>query len=199
MSVDASPPPDSPAAIDAVPLRHPWRWVAAIVIVVLVGAVPLRRGDQRGLRLGHLRQVPVRRADLCRRAGQHPAADHLLDGPGDRARRDAGGHAAVAEPGVQVGVVGLPVDLPRHPGVRAAGVLGADPDDLPEHPARHPVRADVLHISTCRTCRSTFLLAIIGLALNEAAYMAEIIRAGISSVPGGSARGVDGAGHVVGA
>jgi len=30
-----------------------------------------------------------------------------------------------------------------------------------------------------------FLLAIVGLALNEAAYMAEIIRAGISSVPEG--------------
>ena len=33
--VDTSPPA-SPAAIDAVPLRHPWRWVAAVVIVVLV-------------------------------------------------------------------------------------------------------------------------------------------------------------------
>jgi polar amino acid transport system permease protein len=32
-----------------------------------------------------------------------------------------------------------------------------------------------------------FLLAIVGLALNEAAYMAEIIRAGISSVPEGQA------------
>ena len=29
----------SPAAIDAVPLRHPWRWVGAGVIVVLVGLV----------------------------------------------------------------------------------------------------------------------------------------------------------------
>ncbi len=36
MSVDVSSPPESPAAIDAVPLRHPWRWVAAIVILVLV-------------------------------------------------------------------------------------------------------------------------------------------------------------------
>jgi polar amino acid transport system permease protein len=36
MSVDVSSPPDRPVAIDAVPLRHPWRWVAAIVIVVLV-------------------------------------------------------------------------------------------------------------------------------------------------------------------
>ena len=32
MTVDASSPP----AIHAVPLRHPWRWVAAIVIIVLV-------------------------------------------------------------------------------------------------------------------------------------------------------------------
>ena len=37
----------------------------------------------------------------------------------------------------------------------------------------------------------------IGLALNEAAYMAEIVRAGISSVPRGADRGVDGARHVV--
>ena len=29
-------PPTTPAAIDAVPLRHPWRWVAAVVIVILV-------------------------------------------------------------------------------------------------------------------------------------------------------------------
>ncbi|MCE9516932.1 MAG: ABC transporter permease subunit, partial [Mycobacterium sp.] len=27
----------APAAIDAVPLRHPWRWVGAGVIVVLLG------------------------------------------------------------------------------------------------------------------------------------------------------------------
>ncbi len=31
-----TPPATSPAAIDAVPLRHPWRWVAAVVIVILV-------------------------------------------------------------------------------------------------------------------------------------------------------------------
>ena len=32
MTADDSSPP----AIDAVPLRHPWRWVAAFVIIVLV-------------------------------------------------------------------------------------------------------------------------------------------------------------------
>lgn len=30
-----TPPQAAPAAIDAVPLRHPWRWVAAVVIVIL--------------------------------------------------------------------------------------------------------------------------------------------------------------------
>ena len=33
--VDTSSP-TTPAAIDAVPLRHPWRWVAAVTIVILV-------------------------------------------------------------------------------------------------------------------------------------------------------------------
>src|SRR6476660_3294073 len=33
--VDTSPA-TTPEAIDAVPLRHPWRWVAAVVIVILV-------------------------------------------------------------------------------------------------------------------------------------------------------------------
>jgi len=33
--VDTSPS-TAPAAIDAVPLRHPWRWAAAVVIVILV-------------------------------------------------------------------------------------------------------------------------------------------------------------------
>ena len=45
-----TPPPTSPAAIDAVPLRHPWRWVAAVVIVILVvlflyGRPPTRPTD----------------------------------------------------------------------------------------------------------------------------------------------------------
>ena len=31
-----TPPATTPAAIDAVPLRHPWRWVAAVVIIILL-------------------------------------------------------------------------------------------------------------------------------------------------------------------
>src|SRR3954468_9309859 len=37
MTVDAPPLSGTPQTIDAVPLRHPWRWVAAVVIVVLLG------------------------------------------------------------------------------------------------------------------------------------------------------------------
>jgi ABC-type amino acid transport system permease subunit len=42
-----------------------------------------------------------------------------------------------------------------------------------------------------------FVMAVIGLGLNEAGYMAEIIRAGISSVPEGRGRSIHRAGHVV--
>src|ERR1700754_3952576 len=35
--VDTSSSTAAPAAIDAVPLRHPWRWVAAVVIIALLG------------------------------------------------------------------------------------------------------------------------------------------------------------------
>ena len=48
-----SPPQAGPAAIDAVPLRHPWRWVAAVVIVVLVGLFLYGAATNDGLRLDH--------------------------------------------------------------------------------------------------------------------------------------------------
>ena len=87
-------------------------------------------------------------------------------------------------PVFRIGVLGVSVGLPRHTGLRAVGVLGPDPDDLPEHPAGHSVRADVLPPEHAEPL-DHFVLAILGLGLNEAAYMAEIIRAGISSVPEG--------------
>ena len=67
-----------------------------------------------------------------------------------------------------------------HPGVRAVGVLGPDSADLPEHRPGRPVRHRFVAPRTCRSCQLPFLLAVIGLALNEAAYMAEIVRAGIA-------------------
>ena len=173
-----------PAAIDAVPLRHPWRWVAATVIVILVGLFlygaatnPAYRWstyfeylfNERILTVGvfNTLQLTVYSMVLAIVLGVVLAVMRLSPNPVFRC-----------------GVVGVPVDLPRHPDLRAAGVLGADPDDLPEHPARRAVRADVLQLNL-QSLSIPFVLAVLGLALNEAAYMAEIIRAGISSVPEG--------------
>lgn len=76
------------------------------------------------------------------------------------------------------------MDFPRHADLCSARLLGPDPDDLPEHPARGALRLAFFELNL-QVLSIPFLLAILGLALNEAAYMAEIIRAGISSVPEG--------------
>ena len=136
-----------------------------------------------GLQLGYLPQVPFRPPGLGGRL-EHPAADLLVDGAGPGARGGSRGDAIVAQPDSQIGVMGVSVGFPRHPGLCAAGVLGSFPHDLPANPAGRAVRADVFHLDL-RNLSISFILAIVGLGLNEAAYMAEIIRAGISSVPEG--------------
>ena len=89
--------------------------------------------------MGHLPQVPARRAG-GRGGLEYVAAHHLCDDDRLGARRHPGRDAAVAQPGVPGGRVGLSVDFPRYSGVCAAGVLGPVPVDLPEHPDRGAVR-----------------------------------------------------------
>ena len=98
-------------------------------------AVYLRRSIQPPrLRLARGRQVPVRPPDhLGDRL--HAAAHRLLDDHRDPARCAARGHAAVPEPRREGGLLGVPVDLPRHPGLRAAHVLGARARRLQDHHA----------------------------------------------------------------
>ena len=143
MSVDVSSPPAGPAAIDAVPLRHPWRWVAAIVILVLVALF--------------LYGAATNEAYGWATFGKYILDERIVKGVWVTIQLtvlsmilavvlggDPRGHAAVAQPRVPVGVVGVSVDLPRHTGLRAAGVLGTGSHDLQEHPAGHSVRTDVL-------------------------------------------------------
>ena len=59
MTVVDSSPPTSPAAIDAVPLRHPWRWVAAVVIIILVGLFLYGMATNPAYRWNDLREVPL--------------------------------------------------------------------------------------------------------------------------------------------
>ena len=198
MSVDVSSPPDSPAVIDAVPLRHPWRWVAAIVIVVLVALFLYGAATNDAYGWGTFGKYLFDER-IVSGVWSHPPADRLVDGPGDRAG------------GVLLAVMRLspnpvfrsvswvyPVDLPRHPGLRAVGVLGPGPDDLQEHPAGHSVRADVLHTSTCRTCRCTVPFGGHRPGAQRGRLHGRDHPGGHQFGAGRSVGGLDGAGHVVG-
>ena len=182
--VDTSPS-DSPADDQGRSAAHPWRWMAAASSSSWSGCSSMVRPPTTRTG-GTFSEVPVRQR-ILRGVVEHLAADRALDGAGDRARHDAGGDAAVAEPGVALGGLGVSVDIPWHTDLRAVGVLGTVPVDLPEHSSGVPFGPSFLQLNL-QALSIPFLLAVIGLALNEAAYMAEIIRAGISSVPRDSAR-----------
>ena len=193
--VDTSPS-TSPAAIDAVPLRHPWRWVAAVVIVILVALFLYGAATNEAYRW-HI-------------FTKYLFNERILLGVSNTLQLTVYSMVLAIVLGVILAVMRLspnpvfrsvswvyPVDIPRHTDLRAVDVLGPDPDDLCEHPAGCAVRAVVLSSQPAGAVHPVFL-ATLGLALNEAAYMAEIIRAGISSVPEGQSGGVDSIGHVVG-
>ena len=181
--VDTSPPA-GPAAIDAVPLRHPWRWVAAIVIVIL--AVLFLYGaatneafrwpkffeylfNERVLTIGLVNtlQLTVYSMVLAIALGVLLAVMRLSPNP-----------VFKAVSWVYLWIFrGTPVYVQLVfwgliPTIYAVIQLG-----IPFGPTFAHLNLQALSIP--------FLLAIVGLALNEAAYMAEIIRAGISSVPEG--------------
>ncbi|MDQ1732979.1 MAG: polar amino acid transport system permease protein, partial [Pseudonocardiales bacterium] len=179
-------PPAGPAAIDAVPLRHPWRWVAAIVIVVLAvlflyGAATneafrwpkffeyLFNGRVLKIGLVNTLQLTAYSMVLAIALGVILAVMRLSPNP-----------VFKAVSWVYLWIFrGTPVYVQLVfwgliPTIYAVIQLG-----IPFGPTFVHFNLQALSIP--------FLLAIVGLALNEAAYMAEIIRAGISSVPEGQA------------
>ena len=181
--VDTSPPA-APAAIDAVPLRHPWRWVAAVVIIALValflwGAAtnPSYRWsvfreylfNERVLTVGLLNtlQLTVYSMVLAIVLGVILAVMRLSPNPVFRSVSWVYLWIFRGTPiYVQLTFWGL------IPTIYSKIQLG-----VPFGPSFFQLDLQALSIP--------FLLATLGLALNEAAYMAEIIRAGISSVPEG--------------
>lgn len=183
MSVDVRTPPDSPAVIDAVPLRHPWRWVAAIVIVVLVGLFLYGAATNEAYGWGTF-------------------GKYILD------ERIVSGVVVTLELtvlsmilAILLAVLLAVMRLSPNPVFRSVSWVylwifrgtpvyvqlvfwGLFPTiykniqlGIPFGPTFFTVNIQNLSLY--------FLLAVIGLGLNEAAYLAEIIRAGISSVPEG--------------
>lgn len=175
---EASPP----AAIDAVPLRHPWRWVAAIVIVVLLGlflwgaATNEAYGwdtylkylfDERiSLAAWNTLQLTIYSMVLALILGVLLAVMRLSPNPVLKAVSWAYLWIFRGTPiYVQLVLWGLV------PVIYQNIQLGV------------PFGPRLFEFSLSDP--NVFWLAVIGLGLNEAAYMAEIIRAGINSVPEG--------------
>ena len=179
-----TPPATSPAAIDAIPLRHPWRWVAAVVIIILVALFLYGAAtndayrwqifakyvfNERVLAVGLLNtlQLTVYSMVLAIALGVLLAVMRLSPNPIFKAVSWVYLWIFRGTPiYVQLVFWGLV------PTIYQNIQLG-----VPFGPSFFAVNLQALSIP--------FLLAILGLALNEAAYMAEIIRAGISSVPEG--------------
>jgi polar amino acid transport system permease protein len=189
MSVDAPPPPapvtaDGPAAIDAVPLKHPWRWVAAAVILILAGLFVYGAAtnpafgwstyseylfNERVLVVGLVNtlQLTVYSMVLAIALGILLAVMRLSPNPVFRS------------------VSWMYLWIFRGTPVYVQLVFwGLVPTIYQNIQLGVPFGPSLLHINL-QSLSFPFMLAIIGLALNEAAYMAEIIRAGISSVPEG--------------
>ena len=179
-----TPPATSPAAIDAVALRHPWRWVAAVVIIILVALFLYGAAtndayrwqifakyvfNERVLAVGLVNtlQLTVYSMVLAIALGVLLAVMRLSPNPIFKAVSWVYLWIFRGTPiYVQLVFWGLV------PTIYQNIQLG-----VPFGPSFFAVNLQALSIP--------FLLAILGLALNEAAYMAEIIRAGISSVPEG--------------
>ncbi|KUI12007.1 ABC transporter permease [Mycobacterium sp. GA-1285] len=183
---DVDTSPVAPAAIDAVPLRHPWRWVAAIVIVILVALFLYGAAtndsyrwstyweylfNERVLTVGVLNtlQLTIYSMVLAIVLGVLLAVMRLSPNP------------------VLKSVAWVYLWIFRGTPVYVQLVFwGLLPTIYQNIQLGVPFGPSLLQLDL-QSLSIPFLLAILGLALNEAAYMAEIIRAGISSVPEGQA------------
>jgi polar amino acid transport system permease protein len=181
--VDTSAP-DAPAAIDAVPLRHPWRWVAAVVIIVLVGLFIWGAATNPAYRWSVFRQYVFNERVLS--VGLVNTLQLTV-------------YSMVIA--IVLGIVLAVMRLSPNPIFKAVSWVylwifrgtpvyvqlvfwGLIPTIYQNVRLGVPFGPSFFAFNL-QAFANFFVLAILGLALNEAAYMAEIIRAGISSVPEG--------------
>ena len=166
------------APINARPLRHPGRWIIAIILAVIASGIVLSiaRNEAFGWPTYFAYLLDIRMAQ---------AAGHTL---------------AITVLAMVLGVIGgvllAVMRMSPNPVLRTIswfflwifrgtpvyvqlvfwGLLGA---------LYQSIQLGFAEISLEAVLSNAFLLAVLGLGLNEAAYMAEIVRSGISSVPEG--------------
>lgn len=172
-----------PQSIDAIPLRHPWRWVAATVILILVGLF--------------LYGAATNPAFGWSTFAEYLFNDRILLGAFNTLQLTV--YSMVI--GVVLGVILTVMRLSANPVMSAVSWVflwifrgtpvyvqlafwGLFPTIYQNIQLGVPFGPTFFHIGL-QDLSIPFALAVIGLALNEAAYMAEIVRAGITSVPEG--------------
>lgn len=178
--VDSSP--SAPAAIDAVPLRHPWRWVAAVVIVILVALFVYGAATNDAYRW----QI----------FAEYLFNERILTGVWITLQLTVYSMALAIVLGVIIAVMRLSPNpvftsvswvylwiFRGTPIYVQLAFWGLIPTIYRNIQFGVPFGPTLVHIQLSDP--NYFVLAMLGLALNEAAYMAEIIRAGINSVPEG--------------
>ncbi|MFL0580261.1 amino acid ABC transporter permease [Dietzia sp. 179-F 9C3 NHS] len=182
---ETGPEPSTPVPIKAVPLRHPWRWISAALVLVLVflfvwGAAtnPAYRWDTYGRYLFDTRfgmavfytvALTVLSMILAVILGVILSVMRMSENPVLKAVAWVYLWIFRGTPiYVQLLFWGLIFTLYRQI------QFGIPFTDL-----------TFVRFEDTMVLYSAFWLAVIGLAMNEAAYMAEIVRAGISSVPEG--------------
>ncbi|MFU9029387.1 amino acid ABC transporter permease [Rhodococcus erythropolis] len=169
-----------PVPIKAIPLRRPGRWIAAVVVVVLFGLFVYGAATNEAFAWGTY-------------------GEYLFD-----KRISAGAWTTIQLTvlamviAIVLGVILAVMRLSPNPVLRAAawGYLwifrgtpvyvqlvfwGLFPSIYKSIDLGIPFVHQFAHINL-QDLQAAFLFAVIGLALNEAAYMAEIVRAGVSSV-----------------
>lgn len=170
-------------SIDAVPLRHPWRWIAAIIIIMLV--VLFLYGAATNAAYGWPTYRKYIFDQRISRAAWNTIQLTILS----------------MVLGVGLGVVLAVMRLSPNPVFKSVSWVylwifrgtpvyvqlvfwGLFPTLYQRIQLGVPFGPTFFHLNL-QDLSINFILAFIGLGLNEAAYMAEIIRAGINSVPEG--------------
>ncbi|AUS32557.1 amino acid ABC transporter permease [Rhodococcus sp. 1.20] len=169
-----------PAPIKAIPLRRPGRWVAAVVVVVLVGLFIYGSATNEQFGWATYRQYLF--DDRISKAAWVTIQLTILS-------------MAAA---IVLGIVLAVMRLSPNPVLKSAAWVylwvfrgtpvyvqlvfwGLFPSIYKSIDLGVPFVHQFVHFDM-QDLQAAFLFAVIGLALNEAAYMAEIVRAGIASV-----------------
>ena len=179
MTADESLPPP----INAVPLRHPWRWVAATVIVVLVGLFLWGAATNPDYHWATFRQyifdkTIVAAAWVTLQLTIYSMVLAVLLGVTLAVMRLSPNNVLRSVAWVYIWIFrGTPVYV-------QLVFWGLFPVLYRNIQLGIPWGPTFFHLNLTNFS-FYFAMALIGLGLNEAAYMAEIIRAGISSVPEG--------------